>query len=160
VSTWRHLRAIALLPGMATVGGPALILAAFDDVGATVLSVAVGAAIAAIGISLFVQTVALFARIGKGTLAPWDPTARLVVDGPYRRVRNPMISGVLFVILGEAVALQSLALLVYAACFLTVNAIWMPLVEEPVLRERFGTDYERYAANVPRWRPRVRPWEG
>ena len=38
------------------------------------------------------------------------------------------------------------------------NAIHMPLVEEPQLRERFGADYERYAANVPRWRPRLRPW--
>jgi protein-S-isoprenylcysteine O-methyltransferase Ste14 len=160
VSGWRHLRAIVILPGMAAIGAPALILASSGDAGATPASVALGAVLAAAGIVLFAQTVALFVRIGRGTLAPWDPTARLVAEGPYRRVRNPMISGVLFVILGEAVAVRSLALLVFAACFLAVNAIWMPLVEEPGLRERFGADYERYAANVPRWLPRIRPWEG
>ena len=51
--------------------------------------------------------VALFARVGEGTLAPWDPTRRLVVESPYRRVRNPMISAVLAVLTGEALVLGS-----------------------------------------------------
>jgi protein-S-isoprenylcysteine O-methyltransferase Ste14 len=37
--------------------------------------------------------------------------------------------------------------------------VYMPLVEEPGLKRRFGEDYETYAANVPRWLPRLRPWE-
>ncbi len=45
----------------------------------------VGAAILlGVGLTLFVTTVALFARIGQGTLAPWNPPQRLVVVGPYR----------------------------------------------------------------------------
>ena len=43
--------------------------------------------------------------------------------------------------------------------FLAVNAVYMPLFEEPGLQRRFGKDYEAYAANVPRWLPRLRPWE-
>jgi protein-S-isoprenylcysteine O-methyltransferase Ste14 len=106
-----------------------------------------------------VQTVSLFARVGEGTLAPWDPTSKLVVRGPYRRVRNPMISGVLFVLLGEAAILGAPALLIWAAAFLAVNAAYMPLFEEPGLRRRFGEDYDVYKANVPRWLPRVTPWD-
>jgi protein-S-isoprenylcysteine O-methyltransferase Ste14 len=109
---------------------------------------------------LIVRTTALFVSVGRGTLAPWDPTTRLVVRGPYRYVRNPMISGVLFVLLGEAALFGSLALGIWFGLVLAVNAVYMPLVEEPSLQRRFGEEYERYRAHVPRWIPRVRPWNG
>ena len=127
--------------------------------GLAVLAVLVGALLVGIGVLLFVQTVSLFDRVGEGTLAPWDPTSKLVVRGPYRHVRNPMISGVFFVLLGEAAVLGSPALLIWTAAFLAVNAVYMPLFEEPGLKRRFGEDYEIYAANVPRWLPRIRPWD-
>jgi len=156
VSAWRHVLAILLLPVMATVVVPALLV---DDYDLSSLPLRVpGVLSVALGLWLFATTVALFARLGRGTLAPWDPTSRLVVAGPYRRVRNPMISGVLFVLLGEAAILGSVALLIWAAVFFAVNVLWMPLVEEPGLRERFGADYEEYAAHVPRWLPRPTPW--
>jgi protein-S-isoprenylcysteine O-methyltransferase Ste14 len=112
----------------------------------------------AVGLTLVARTVALFARVGRGTLAPWDPTSRLVVRGPYRYVRNPMISGVLFVLVGEALLFGSPAIAVEAACVFLVNAVYFPLVEEPGLAQRFGDEYERYRANVPRWIPRLRAW--
>ena len=118
-----------------------------------------GAALLGIGLALVTWTVSLFARIGKGTLAPWDPTSRLVVVGPYRHVRNPMISGVLTILLGEAALFGSLPLLVWFGAVFAMNAVYFPLVEEPGLRERFGEDYDAYRANVPRWLPRLRPWE-
>ena len=99
-------------------------------------------------------TVALFAGIGQGTLAPWDPTSRLVVRGPYRHVRNPMISGVLCVLLGEAALFGSLAVLAWSGVVFALNAVYFVLVEEPGLRERFGAEYDAYAAHVPRWLPR------
>jgi len=123
------------------------------------LVVLLGAALIGVGLLLVVQTVALLGRVGRGTLAPWDPTARLVVRGPYRRVRNPMISGVLAILLGEAAALGSPALLVWAGVFLFANALYLPLVEERGLLQRFGDDYVRYRAHVPRWVPRATAWE-
>ncbi len=57
-----------------------------------------------------VATIRLFVTVGKGTLAPWEPTQRLVVQGIYRHVRNPMISGVILVLLGESVLTASLPL--------------------------------------------------
>jgi protein-S-isoprenylcysteine O-methyltransferase Ste14 len=166
MSVWRHVRAIGLLPFLATVVVPAFLVWGGDvtvgwglPAGLAFLPVLLGALLAGIGGLLFVQTVRLLATVGEGTLAPWDPTSKLVVRGPYRRVRNPMISGVLFVLLGEAAILGSPALLIWAGAFLAVNAVYMPLVEEPGLRRRFGEDYDTYRANVPRWLPRLKPWD-
>jgi protein-S-isoprenylcysteine O-methyltransferase Ste14 len=167
VSEWRHVRAIGLLPVSATLVVPAVLVWATGEVNvgwglpaaAAWLPVVLGAALIGVGLYLAARTIALFAHVGQGTLAPWDPTSRLVVLGPYRHVRNPMISGVLFILLGEAALLGSIPQLVWAALFFAANALWMPLVEEPGLRRRFGADYDAYAANVPRWLPRLRPWE-
>jgi protein-S-isoprenylcysteine O-methyltransferase Ste14 len=159
VSVWRQVRAIGLLPVTVAVVVPGLILWRDEaELGAWPLATA-GIVLIAIGLVLVSWTVALFARIGKGTLAPWDPTSRLVVVGPYRHVRNPMISGVLAVVLGEAALFGSVPLLVWFGAVFAVNAVYFPLVEEPGLRKRFGEDYEAYCAAVPRWVPRLRPWE-
>ena len=152
----RHLLAIGLLPGMVAGVIPALILAG-DELASWPL-IALGGAALALGLTLIVQTVALFATVGKGTLAPWDPTERLVVRGPYRRVRNPMISGVLCVLLGEALLFGSPGVLAWFAFVFALNAVYFPLIEEPDLQQRFGADYEAYRAAVPRWLPRLRPW--
>ena len=157
MSAWRHVAAILLLPVMATVVVPVLLEWNAEVEFSPLFPL--GVLLVAVGLLLFVATVVLFARIGQGTLAPWDATSRLVVRGPYRHVRNPMISGVLFVLLGEAAVLGSPALLIWATAFLAVNAVYMPLFEEPGLKRRFGNDYETYAAHVPRWLPRLRPWE-
>lgn len=153
---WRQLRAIGPLPGMATLVVPALITWATGEVDVGWWS-ALGAPPIAAGLLLFVSTVRLFAGVGQGTLAPWDPPSRLVVEGPYRHVRHPMITGVLCVLLGEAAVLGSLPLLAWAGAFLAVNAVYLPLVEEPRLVRRFGADYEAYQARVPRFVPRIRP---
>jgi protein-S-isoprenylcysteine O-methyltransferase Ste14 len=124
-----------------------------------VFSAIAGCVLVAGGLALMYRTISLFARVGKGTLAPWDATRRLVVLGPYRHVRNPMISGVFFILLGETMLFGSVALAVWAALFITANAIYMPLVEEPGLERRFGEDYRAYKRNVRRWLPRLDAWE-
>ncbi len=159
MSVWRHLRAIGLLPVTVTIVVPGLILSRAGAELAPWPLATLGVALIGIGLALVTWTVSLFVRIGKGTLAPWDPTSRLVVVGPYRHVRNPMISGVLTVLLGESALFGSLPLLVWFGVVFALNAIYFPLVEEPGLRERFGEDYDAYRANVPRWLPRLRPWE-
>ncbi len=153
-----------MLPFVATVVIPTFLLA--SGVGgrltlgpaARVATVVLALASLAVGLALFVATVRLFARKGDGTLAPWDPTRKLVVEGPYRYVRNPMISGVAFVLLGEALLLAAPVLGLWFVLFTAVNAVYIPRAEEPGLVKRFGVEYERYRAHVPRWIPRRRPW--
>ena len=162
----RQLRAIALLPGMVAVVVPAILVASYGtdvgfgwSAGLAWSPVVVGALLIAIGLRLWSQTIRLFVDVGRGTLAPWDPPRRFVVRGPYRQVRNPMISSLGFILLGEACLLGSRSILVLFAGFAVVNAIYIPLVEEPGLRRRFGDEYERYRRAVPRWIPRRTPWE-
>jgi protein-S-isoprenylcysteine O-methyltransferase Ste14 len=159
MSVWRHALAIGLLPFVVAVVVPGLVAWRDGaDLAAWPLAL-LGVVLIALGLALVAWTVALFARVGRGTLAPWDPTSRLVVVGPYRHVRNPMISGVLAILLGEAALFASAPLLLWFTAVFTVNAVYFPLVEEPGLRKRFGEDYDAYWANVPRWVPRLHPWE-
>ncbi len=123
-----------------------------------VAQITVGAILCAIGLSLLVATIVLFARRGRGTLAPWDPPAHLVVEGPYARARNPMISGVVFILLGEAALLGSPAILAWFVVAVVVNTVYFKLSEEPGLVKRFGPEYEEYRKHVPMWIPRIRPW--
>ncbi|MEW5987137.1 MAG: isoprenylcysteine carboxylmethyltransferase family protein, partial [Chloroflexota bacterium] len=161
------LRSVLLLPVMVTaVISAALLLQTHSLQPGWGLSgslagllIATGAVLVAAGLTLMVKTIALLARIGRGTLAPWDPTQNLVVVGPYRHVRNPMISGVLAVLLGESLILGSTAVLSWTGFFLLANLTYIPLVEEPGLARRFGDSYRLYKANVPRWWPRRKAWQ-
>jgi protein-S-isoprenylcysteine O-methyltransferase Ste14 len=144
-----------LLPGTVTVVIPALILS-FEGADIQPVTAVLGVGAIAIGLGLVAWTITLFVRVGRGTLAPWDPTSRLVVQGPYRYVRNPMITGVGTILAGEALFFRSWGIAIQLAVFAVVNAIYFPLVEEPGLRRRFGAEYEEYCARVPRWLPRVR----
>jgi protein-S-isoprenylcysteine O-methyltransferase Ste14 len=169
MKAWKHLRAILLLPGMVLVVIPGLILwrDGLDTLGlwrsvpsSKVILPIFGMICVCLGLLLMVATIRRFMTVGKGTLAPWEPPQRLVVQGVYRHVRNPMISGVLFVLLGEAVLTASRPLSGWFLVFLVVNSVYIPLSEEPGLVKRFGDDYLAYRRHVPRWVPRLTPWKG
>ena len=166
METWKYLRAVLLpVTGAVVIPGVILWLTGPDTLGlwrsapAACVSLAVlGGVLACLGLVLMVATIRLFVTVGQGTPAPWNPPPRLVVRGVYRYVRNPMIAGVHFLLLGEAVLAASLPLLGYFGLVVIVNAVYIPLSEEPGLAKRFGDDYLTYKQNVPRWVPRLRPW--
>ena len=160
----RHAFAIAVLPVTAAILVPFWLCRRFDVRAAfpTAASEWAGVSFAIIlfliGGTLFASTVYFFATRGRGTLAPWDPPAHLVVRGPYRFVRNPMISGVLLVIVAESLFLRSWLHAAWAAIFLLANILYIPSVEEPRLEKRFGEPYRTYKVHVPRFLPRFTPW--
>jgi protein-S-isoprenylcysteine O-methyltransferase Ste14 len=164
----RQFLSILLLPGVVTLLVPWLILrrtGGFQpgrvlNLPWNILLMTVGGLLLLVGLTLMVSTITLFVRVGKGTLAPWDPTCRLVIHGPYRHVRNPMISGVLAVLLGEAAGFASLPLLLFFGFAALLNMLYIPLSEEPGLIKRFGEEYLTYCQHVRRWIPRIKPWKG
>ncbi len=138
---------------------PYLLLASYDHNSHLVLLL-LGVALFICGLALFITTLGLFIGIGRGTLAPWDPTKKLIIVGPYRYCRNPMISAVLFMIIGEALFFGSSALAVWALTFFVFNTVYFMALEEPGLLKKFGKSYAKYKQQVPRWLPKVRPYKG
>lgn len=110
------------------------------------------------GLLVTIKTIRMFVRIGKGTLAPWDPTRNIITASLYGYVRNPMILGVFTVLLGESILFTSLRIAVWTILFFIINTVYFILSEEPGLEKRFGKEYSEYKRNVPRWIPRMKPW--
>jgi len=154
-----HLRDILILPFTVTCIVPYLIYNPQDlFVESHPIMKIAGVLVGAGGLALFLYTVFLFRVVGQGTLAPWSEKQRLVVTGPYRYCRNPMISGVLFVLLGETLFTASPHILAWAALFMIINTVYFMLAEEPALERQFGNEYRRYKKHVPRWLPRWHPY--
>ena len=86
------------------------------------LSIAIGLP----GLVLAMSCVRLFATLGGGTPAPWDPIGNLIIIGPYRYVRNPMLSGVIIMLFSEALFFRSLPFLFYAILFTVINMVYFP----------------------------------
>lgn len=160
----RHAFAILALPFMVVVVVPAWLVRRAAAPPSWPISAVewlvsgAGIALLAAGTALFALCLGLFGAKGRGTLAPWDPPTRLVVEGPYAHVRNPMITAVVLMLLAEGLVLRSMSHLAWAGAFALFNAVYLPLLEEPELRRRFGGEYDDYARHVPRLIPRVTPW--
>ena len=103
---------------------------------------------------VFVAFLVRFVREGIGTPAPIAPTERLVVGGPFERVRNPGYAAVVGLVVAQALLFASPAVAAYAVLLALGFHLFVVLYEEPALRRRFGAEYEAYCRRVPRWLPR------
>jgi len=163
---WSMLRAILILPGNVVVVIPAFILwlssstrFTYHVSGPSDCQFWLALCLLIPGLWLSIWTSRLFLEKGEGTPAPWDPPRKLVVRGPYCFVRNPMITGVIAMLGAEAVFFQSWPLFGWAILFFLGNAVYFPYFEEKGLEARFGLAYREYKQNVPRWIPRLTPWQ-
>jgi protein-S-isoprenylcysteine O-methyltransferase Ste14 len=112
-----------------------------------------GIAAAAVGAVALLWCIWAFAYHGRGTLAPFDEPRKLVVQGLYRYVRNPMYVGVVLILLGESSFFWSGPLLVYMTLFFVAFNVFVMGFEEPRLRSKYGAEYEEYSVQVGRWLP-------
>jgi protein-S-isoprenylcysteine O-methyltransferase Ste14 len=127
--------------------------------GTLTLMRAVGVLLIVVGVSVLLDSFARFAMQGIGTPAPIFPTRHLVVQGLYRFVRNPMYAALLLVVTGQALLFGSVRLLEYAVFIWLCTHLFVIGYEEPKLRATFGDEYQTFCSHVPRWIPRVRPWD-
>lgn len=104
--------------------------------------------------SLIVQN-----RIGKGgpleaaNMEVSPKTENLVVTGPYRYTRNPMLFGTCIFYYAVAVYLNSLAAIAIVTLFMIFMLIFVKLTEERRLLKDFGRDYEEYRRRVSMFIP-------
>jgi protein-S-isoprenylcysteine O-methyltransferase Ste14 len=94
-----------------------------------------------------------------GAEAMLDPQlhgSAMVVDGPYRYLRNPLYLGNL----GNTLALAMLMPptgAVFAVAAVVLFQLRLILIEEPFLTARIGEGYVEYCRRVPRMLPSLRP---
>jgi protein-S-isoprenylcysteine O-methyltransferase Ste14 len=154
----RALVALAL-PLFIVVIVPYWLLNIYSPASLGFITQALGILLFAVGFALTSWCMLLFFQIGRGTIMPWDPTQKLVAVGPYQYVRNPMITGVIGMVAGEALFFGSTAIGILATIFFAINHVYFIYSEEPGLEIRFGESYREYKRNVPRWIPRTKPYK-
>ena len=111
-----------------------------------------GLVVAVGGLLLSGRSALLLAGYGRPRRGPQPP---LVIAGPYVRVRNPLLAGLILAFAGHAIACPSAPSLIVALAAPVAAHLWLVRVEEPRLRERFGEAYAAYLDSVPRWVPRI-----
>jgi protein-S-isoprenylcysteine O-methyltransferase Ste14 len=113
----------------------------------------VGIVLLVIGIPMVFWTITRFLRT-KGTPIPFNPPPKLVVNGLYRIVRNPMHLGWTVTLIGLALLMQSFTLLViFIPLFILVHVVYLKSIEEKELEKKFGQAYLDYRRRVPMFIP-------
>ena len=95
-----------------------------------------------------------FAR-ANGTPLPMLPTQKLLVGGPFRYCRNPMTLGTVTAYLGIGVYAGTIAGIGIVLLFALLLTLYIKLLEEKELTERFGEAYLAYKRDVPFIIPRL-----
>jgi len=101
-------------------------------------------------------TVKVQFSFGKGTPIPLVATQKLVIKRPYTYCRNPMTLGTTAFYLGVAIWTGSLSALILASIYPAGILIYIKLVEEKELEQRFGLEYLEYKRRTPFLIPRLR----
>ena len=116
----------------------------------------VGILLAVVGAALALRAAVLLAGRGRPRRGP---TPAFILAGPYLRLRNPLLGGVVLGLVGVALATRSWSVATVALVAALGAHRWVTRVEEPRLAARFGVAYAEYLRRVRRWLPR-RPRAG
>ncbi len=79
---------------------------------------------------------------------------KLITEGPYRFVRNPIYTGMLGMLVATGLAVSHLLGLVIAIALFSIGTAIRVRSEEKILREFFGAEFNAYASRVPAIFPR------
>ena len=98
----------------------------------------------------FVGWSVLFFLKAKGTPVPVNPPSKLVITGPYAYSRNPMLTGIFFLMFGVGFWISSFSLvLIFTPLFILTNVLELKKIEEQELEKRFGQEYIDYKKKTP-----------
>lgn len=80
---------------------------------------------------------------------------RLVTEGPYRIVRNPIYTGMLGMLVATGLANSHPAGLLLGLMLFLTGTVVRVRSEEKILREEFGQEFDDYARRVPAFIPGI-----
>lgn len=147
----KNLFFIVLQPGLVVFYIPYLILNGELALNLYSVRQLTGLFIFGIGLIIMLHCIYRFIVEGYGTISPFIPTKKLVVNGLYKYSRNPMYLGVLIMLLAECFISASFYLMTYSLLVFLLFNLFIILVEEPRLIKVFGKEYKQYKKKVRRW---------
>jgi protein-S-isoprenylcysteine O-methyltransferase Ste14 len=112
--------------------------------------IVVGAVAFLVGIGMVTGAARIFQRIGTNA-RPSQPTLALATTGMFTWTRNPMYVGGSFALLGIAIGFALDWVILLLALSLPLVHYGVILREEHYLERKFGDEYRRYQAKVPRY---------
>lgn len=112
--------------------------------------IVIGVVLLAPGLALVFPARGAFVSAGTN-VEPWKPSTKLVTDGLFAWLRNPMYVGGTLFLAGLAILLASDWMLVLTIAFVPVIHFGVVKREERYLETKFGDAYRRYCASVPRY---------
>jgi protein-S-isoprenylcysteine O-methyltransferase Ste14 len=84
---------------------------------------------------------------------------QLITSGPFAHARNPLYLGNTLIYVGVVcLAGGHLLWILIALAFCAVQYSLIVSLEEETLVNLYGIEYELYRRSVPRWVPRLTPW--
>lgn len=120
------------------------------------LNIILSVPILTIGLFLNLWSILYFKK-AKGTPVPFNPPQKLVTNGPYAYVRNPMLLGVFIILFGFGILFKSISgAFIFTPLFILLSVLWLKAIEEKELKMRFGKEYIEYKKKVPMFIPRLK----
>ena len=114
---------------------------------------AVSAPIIAGGLAVAAWSVFHFLKV-EGTPVPFNPPPKVVSSGPYRYVRNPMLSGVFLFLFGLGFFINSASMVFFfTPLYMLIHVLELKKIEEPELIKRLGDEYIEYRRHTPMFIP-------
>ena len=111
---------------------------------------AVGAAVIVVSFAFALPALLSFRRAGTN-VPTTRPTTALVTTGPYRFSRNPIYVGMILLLLGIGITIDSPWLIGAIVPFALVLRYGVIAREERYLEAKFGQAYREFRARVRRW---------
>jgi protein-S-isoprenylcysteine O-methyltransferase Ste14 len=85
------------------------------------------------------------------TVKPFEESSALITNGAFRISRNPMYLGFVLILIGIALLVGSLTPYLVILVFpILIDRIYVA-VEERMLAEKFGAEWEEYKRSARRW---------
>ena len=85
------------------------------------------------------------------TVKPFEVSSSLVTHGVFSFSGHPMYSGMLLILVGIAILEGSLTPWIIVPVFGLLIDLLFIRIEESMLKETFGQEYEEYKSRVRRW---------
>lgn len=141
-----------LVPPPVWAGAALMVQLCVSDGKPTLASVTTGALVVTASGALVLGALVKFGQ-QRTTVNPHelDHAQVLVTSGSNRLTRNPMYVGLAGVLVGHAVARRSVRALAPVAAYVAIIGRLQIPAEEAALKEQFGSDFDAYAQQVPRW---------